>query len=249
MSNKRSAEATIAGYLYQFDKSIIEILKQENENNKVTIEGIEDIDIEGKDLDPRLIQVKYYEASEYNHSIISDAVKYLFYNYIDYLNGKEIRREYYLYGHYNSGMEKLHVDEDYIIQNKDGKVAKDIVKESFLTYKPTNGDIKKFYLEELIEYIDEEGVVNKRCILDEELDDFISLLRINLKAKSINEQFEELLSLLEEKIDNCRSREDAEKYYYNNALKIIFKLAQAKDEYSKEKEKQISGLNDEKKVY
>lgn len=247
MSNKRSAEATIAGYLYQFDKSIIEILKQENENNKVTIEGVEDIDIEGKDLDPRLIQVKYYEGSEYNHSIISEAVRYLFYNYIDYLNGKEIRREYYLYGHYSSGIEKLNVDEYYIIQDKDGKMAKDIVKESFLTYKPMNGNTKKYYLEELIEYTDEEGVVNKRCILDEELDDFISLLKINLEAKSMNEQFEELLLLLEEKIDNCRSREDSEKYYYNNALNIIFKLAQSRDESSKEKEKEINILKNDKK--
>lgn len=247
MSSKRSAEATIAGYLYQFDKCIIEILKQSYENTKVTIEGIEDIDIEDEYLNPKLIQVKYYEGSEYNHSIISEAVRYLFFNYIDYLNGKGKRREYYLYGHYNSGTEKLKVDENYIIQDHDGKKARDIVKESFLTYTPTKGDVKNFYLEECIEYTDEGGVVNKRCILDEELDDFISLLRININAKSIDEQFEELLVLLEEKIDNCRGREDAEKYYYNNALKIIFKLAQARDEASTEKEIQIKSLNDKKK--
>ncbi|GLC31153.1 ATP-binding protein [Clostridium omnivorum] len=246
MSSKRSAEATIAGYLYQFDKCIIEILKQPNDNTKVTIEGIEDIDIEEEKLNPKSIQVKYYEGSEYNNSIISEAVRYLFFNYIDYLNGNGKRREYYLYGHYNSGTEKLQVDVNYIIQDNNGRKAIDIVKDSFLTYNPSKGDIRKFYLEENIQYIDEDGVIKKRCILDKELDDFISLLRININAKSIDDQYEELLLSLEDKIDNCKSREDAEKYYYNNALKIIFKLAQDKDEASITKELQIKDLNDKK---
>ncbi|EGJ36085.1 hypothetical protein HMPREF9389_2301 [Streptococcus sanguinis SK355] len=46
MSRPRSATNTIKGYFYQFDKSILEILEQSNETNIVTIEGVEDIDIE-----------------------------------------------------------------------------------------------------------------------------------------------------------------------------------------------------------
>lgn len=247
MSTKRSAEATIAGYLYQFDKSIIEILKQDSEDTKITIEGVEDIDIEDIDLNPKSIQVKYYEGSEYNHSIISEAVRHLFYNYIDYLNGEAKRREYYLYGHYSSGTEKLDVNENYIIQGNDEKNAREIVKEIFLTYSPRNGETQRFYLEEKIQYEDEDGVSMQRCILDEELDEFISLLKINLNATSINEQYEEVLVLLEEKIDNCKCREDAEKYYYNNALKVIFEIAQTRHEDSLEKEKEIKDLIKEKK--
>ena len=63
MSNRRSAEATIAGYLYQFDKSIIEVLKLNSDNDKIIIEGIEDIDIESIDSNSKSIQVKYYEGS------------------------------------------------------------------------------------------------------------------------------------------------------------------------------------------
>lgn len=246
MSRKRSAEATIAGYLYQFDKCIIEILNCENETDKITIEGIEDIDIEDNNSNLS-IQVKYYEGTEYNHSKISEAVRYLFSNYIEYLNGNEKRREYYIYGHYNSITDKLKVNDNFIIQDIDEKKAIDIVKENFLTYNSSKEGERKVYLDENIKYIDEDNNESRRCILDEELEDFISLLKININAKSINDQYEELLTLLEEKIDNCRSREDAENYYYNNALNIIFKLAKNRDESSKEKEEEIKSLNDKKK--
>lgn len=246
MSRKRSAEATIAGYLYQFDKCIIEILNCENETDKITIEGIEDIDIEDNNSNLS-IQVKYYEGTEYNHSKISEAVRYLFSNYIEYLNGNEKRREYYIYGHYNSITDKLKVNDNFIIQDIDEKKAIDIIKENFLTYNSSKEGERKVYLDENIKYIDEDNNESRRCILDEELEDFISLLKININAKSIDDQYEELLTLLEEKIDNCRSREDAENYYYNNALNIIFKLAKNRDESSKEKEEEIKSLNDKKK--
>ena len=42
----RNANETILGYFYQFDKTIIEILKQTDDNNIITVEGIEDIDVE-----------------------------------------------------------------------------------------------------------------------------------------------------------------------------------------------------------
>ena len=38
----RSAESTIKGYFYQFDNSILEILRLANDNDTITIEGIED---------------------------------------------------------------------------------------------------------------------------------------------------------------------------------------------------------------
>ena len=246
MSSKRSAEATIAGYLYQFDKSIIEILNFENDYSQVTIEGIEDIDIEDEDFNLKSIQVKYYEGTEYNHSQISEAVRYLFFNYIDYLNGNAKRREYYVYGHYYSGTEKLKVNEDFTLQDIDGKKAIDIVKENFLTYNSKKEGKKEFYSEKNIKYRDEDDNEIKRSITDEELEDFISLLKININAKSIDEQYEELLLLLEERVDNCKSREDAENYYYNNALNVVFNLAKSRDESSIDKEEKIKFLNKKK---
>ena len=48
MSN-RSATNTIKGYFYQFDYSIEKLLNLSNDSDEITVEGIEDIDIEGDD--------------------------------------------------------------------------------------------------------------------------------------------------------------------------------------------------------
>jgi hypothetical protein len=64
MSTPRSATHTIAGYHYQFDKSMIEILGSKNED-PIILEGIEDIDLESE-----LIQCKYHSSQKYTPSKI-----------------------------------------------------------------------------------------------------------------------------------------------------------------------------------
>ncbi|MDB2153823.1 ATP-binding protein [Clostridium butyricum] len=246
MGYGRAADSTISGYLYQFDKSIIEIMNLADDDS-VVVEGIEDIDIENENELSKSIQVKYYEESEYSNSKISEAIRYLFFNFVDYLNGKSEKRKYYIYGHYQSGTDALNVNEEYIIQETRGIKPIDIVKNSFLTYKPKEEPVHKYYEDEVIEYENENGDIEKRAITDEELEEFISLLKVNINAKSIDEQYEELLKLLEEKIDNCSCRNDAEEFYYNNALKVVFKLSQEKHENVKSLRDQIIELNNSKK--
>lgn len=58
----RTADYTIQGFLYQFNKTILEILKAQN-NNTITCEGIiEDIEVMSPEL-LTAIQCKYHEAS------------------------------------------------------------------------------------------------------------------------------------------------------------------------------------------
>jgi hypothetical protein len=68
----RSATATIKGYFYQFDQTIVRLLEASKQAS-VTVEGIEDIDLDGGDKSA-FVQCKYYEGTEYNHSVIKDAV-------------------------------------------------------------------------------------------------------------------------------------------------------------------------------
>ena len=64
MSNARSAIDTITGYYYQFDKTIIQLLSCENLTDIITVEGIEDIDVDtGGSISA--IQCKYYAKTEY----------------------------------------------------------------------------------------------------------------------------------------------------------------------------------------
>lgn len=117
--NTRDAVDTIRGYYYQFDYYILNILNQNIEDNKVYIECIEDIDIETAN-DKTAIQCKYYAGTEYNHSLISSAVRYMLQHFS---KDKTKSMNYKIYGYYKSGQDKLPKVLDL-----------DFVKEHFLTY-------------------------------------------------------------------------------------------------------------------
>jgi hypothetical protein len=72
MSN-RSAVDTIAGYFYQFDHSILSLIKLAEDDATVAIECIEDVDI-GEADEVTAVQCKYYAKTEYNHSVIKPAI-------------------------------------------------------------------------------------------------------------------------------------------------------------------------------
>ena len=101
--NTRDAVDTIRGYYYQFDYYILNILNQNIEDNKVYIECIEDIDIETAN-DKTAIQCKYYAGTEYNHSLISSAVRYMLQHFS---KDKAKSINYKIYGYYKSGQDKL----------------------------------------------------------------------------------------------------------------------------------------------
>jgi hypothetical protein len=68
----RAANAAIKGYLYQFDRTIIEVLKAPS-GTTITVEGIEDIDIEHA-TDTEAVQCKYLEASKFSFAKIRAAI-------------------------------------------------------------------------------------------------------------------------------------------------------------------------------
>jgi hypothetical protein len=118
----RSAHATIKGYFYQFDHTIIRLLSAANAEAVVVVEGIEDVDLtDGRD--EVLIQCKYYAATEYNHSVIKDAVIQMVRHF--HSNGCKASKsqKYRIYGHYSGGQEKL-----------PGVVDVEFLKQHFLTF-------------------------------------------------------------------------------------------------------------------
>jgi len=66
----RSANETIKGYFYQFDYSILKLLELNELEDEIVIECIEDVDISSEN-NYIAIQCKYYEGTEYNHSVIA----------------------------------------------------------------------------------------------------------------------------------------------------------------------------------
>lgn len=69
---ERSASPIIKGYIYQFDKTILEILNG-TDKNVVKIENIEDLEIESK-AGREAIQCKYLSSKTYSLASIRDAI-------------------------------------------------------------------------------------------------------------------------------------------------------------------------------
>lgn len=210
MSKPRSAISTIKGYFYQFDKSILEILEQSNETDMVTIEGVEDIDIENSD-ERNFIQCKYYEKTDFDNSIIRKPIQLMFRHYLENrTEPKDKNFTYRLYGYYKKGHEKL----------------LELTTENLKTYFL---DFSKFGV------IDESGnsnyqiknkkgeVIFEETVEDDDIEDFKNHLFIDIKADSYENQIEKIKSKIQNDLSDY-SEEDIELIYFN-ALKIIKDLA------------------------
>lgn len=198
----RSANATIKGYFYQFDHSILQILQASSGDSSVVIEGIEDVDIDDGNGSV-LVQCKYYEGTEYSHSVIKDAVIQMLRHY--HKGGCLVQQQlrYCLYGHYKAGHEKLKQPFDL-----------DFLKKHFLTYTD-KGKTKQ------LEHV-------RLGIADPQLAHFQELLEININAPSYETQQSQIMALLKKQIPGCQD-EDAEAFYYPNAINVIQGLAIMKD--------------------
>ncbi|MEN6619744.1 MAG: DUF4297 family anti-phage-associated protein [Rikenellaceae bacterium] len=200
MTATRSANATIAGYIYQFDYTIKCLLDLTNEYDYVDIENIEDVDIHSTAEDAA-IQCKYYAGTEYNHSIIAKPIRLMLKHYSNVIKGIFQPINYKLYGFYHSGQDKL-----------PPSITVDFLKTHFLTYTEKGVQYK---LHEIL------------ALSDSELEKFLTFLSININAEEDTVQFKRIVSDLQAKF-GCDDFE-AEHYYYNGALKIISHAAKQND--------------------
>ena len=196
----RAANATIKGYFYQFDFAILQLLLAANEHAIVTVEGIEDVDIDDVSNE-QYIQCKYYAATDYNHSAIKPAIAAMIIHFKEVGSNKTPLPKYKLYGHYNEGQEKL---------PEKSKITVDFIKTHFLTTQ------KKDAPSELIH--------SKYNITDAEILQFVTLLEIDVYAASYEEQFESIAKLLLSTIPGA-TREDVENLFYPASINNIRTLA------------------------
>jgi hypothetical protein len=196
MVTDRSATATIKGYFFQFDQTIIRLLAA-TKNGSVTVEGVEDIDLEDQGGNS-FIQCKYYEGTEYNHSVIKEAVIHMLRHFHAAGCPSNQALKYRLYGHYKSGQHKLSLP-----------LTEAFVKANFLTYKRDKLEHK---------------VHDELSITSSQFADFKSLLDIDLNAPSYDDQQKKIVKLLGQEIPEC-SAADAEIFYYPNSINVIQSLA------------------------
>ncbi|STR45148.1 DUF4297 family anti-phage-associated protein [Iodobacter fluviatilis] len=192
----RSAVDTIRGYFYQFDLSILSILRLINPDDSIEIECTEDIDIRTA-TELTATQCKYYAKTEYNHSVIKEAVMYMLSHFKEVKGGLKPKVKYAIRGHYASGQHKL-----------DGGIDVKFLKDNFLTY--TDKGKKHLHHDEL-------------NLNDTDLGEFLTLLTVDIQAEELDVQYRAVIRELETAF-NCKEF-SAEFYFYSNALAIIRELS------------------------
>lgn len=196
----RTAIDTIKGYFYQFDFAIAKLLELNQDTDTIIVEGIEDVDISTA-TDEIAIQCKYYAKTEYNHSVIAKPIRLILDHYKEVINGNKQKINYKIYGYFKSGQTKLTLPID-----------STFLKDHFLTY--TENKVKHFHH-------------TRHGLTDAELDDFISLLEIDIFALEYESQVSKICTLLMKQF-GCKAFE-AEQFFYNNALKVIKDIAVESD--------------------
>lgn len=100
MVSNRSAHHTIAGYHYQFDKSILDILRS-HPNSPVELEAVEDVDVEGE-----CIQVKYHATQKYTRSKIKKPLV----AFLEHYRKTGGAKRYRLYAHFDDTSSFVDID-------------------------------------------------------------------------------------------------------------------------------------------
>lgn len=198
---ERSATATIKGYFYQFDQTIMRLLEA-TQHGSVTVEGVEDIDLDDGD-ERTFVQCKYYEGTEYNHSVIKEAVIHMLRHFHAAGCPSDQAFRYRLHGHYRGGQHKLTLP-----------LTNEFLTEHFLTYTK----------EKKVHKVHEE-----LKITDTQLADFRGLLDIDVNALSYDDQHAKILQLLASEIPESTS-DDALIFFYPMAINVVQGLAIESDE-------------------
>lgn len=162
----RDAVSTIRGYFYQFDYSILQVLRLENDTDTICVEGIEDVDINDEN-NIILHQCKCYEGTEYNHSEIKDALEWMLKHFS---KNKDSEYKYYLYGVYKSGQDKLPqvIDVDFAKKNFFTKKHQDAPTDYLYEKISLSDDDIALFLQRLIININAVGLeMQEKLVCDE----------------------------------------------------------------------------------
>lgn len=95
----RSADATIKGYYYQFDTSILKILELTKDSDSITVEGIEDIDIRTA-TETTAVQCKYLSKPHFVNSAVRKPIVLMIDHFINPKTPNDLK--YILYSHFEN---------------------------------------------------------------------------------------------------------------------------------------------------
>ena len=219
----RQADSTIRGYLYQFNKSIYEILMLE-ENSSMTLEGvIEDIDIFSP-TSTTTIQCKYHEDKKFQISSVASPILEMLCNYCESsCLGKTI--QYILYAYFNENVDSVNKDD--FIEFINTTVDKDVLIKYFhRIYTVSDATILAIANKEKKSKDDKEQLIKyyknnrKQLTLRVDIDSFWDCFKY-VRAEKYDTLKEQIISKFLEITDS----ETATSLYYPNAFHLVASLS------------------------
>lgn len=220
----RQANSTIKGYLYQFNKSIYEILTSDDQAT-ITLEGvIEDIDVQMPNA-ISTIQCKYHEDSKFTISNIAEPVLEMIchFNECSAL-GKETK--YILFAHYSENVDAIDKDKfkSFITSTTSKEIQLDFFHKIFTI---TDEEILHLANKEKKSKDDKDKILNyyksnkSNLTLCVNLDDFWNCFKYE-KAESFESLKENVIQKLCEIISDS---DKAKNLYYPNAFSMVAELS------------------------
>jgi len=95
----RAADATIKGYYYQFDTSILRLLELRDDSDSIIVEGIEDIDIITA-TETSTVQCKYLSKPRFINSAVREPIILMLDHFINPSTPNDLK--YVLYAHFEN---------------------------------------------------------------------------------------------------------------------------------------------------
>lgn len=219
----RQANSTIKGYLYQFNKSILEILSADDEAS-ITLEGvIEDIDIQLPNA-TSTIQCKYHEDVKFTMSSVAAPILEMVCHYNECVAlGKST--QYILFAHYAENVDQIDTDafEKHISATNNKELQLSYFHKIYtipdasilnLANKPKKSKEDKT---KILDYYKLNRSSLRLCL---DLNKFWNCFKY-VQA----EEFEELKEKVIEKLCEQTDRRTAEDLYYPNAFSMVANLS------------------------
>ncbi|NJB81905.1 hypothetical protein [Wenyingzhuangia aestuarii] len=218
----READYTIKGFIYQFNKTLEQVLAEPN-GTEITVEGIiEDIDVVSAGI-TKAIQCKYHETKDKYKS--SDISKPILQMLVHYANNKDKNIQYILYAHFSGETEGEKTisksDIETILKSKD---------KSYLNYISALKPPKKQAIKDLLLKSKKSAVEIKTITtyyetatdleLQIDIDEFLKPDKFKfIIGKSFDSLILDTKQLLETK--SRFSKDDIEELFYPNAIQKI----------------------------
>ena len=161
--SSRSAEATIKGYYYQFDTSILKLLELNSTTDEIVVEGIEDVDIHTA-TESTAVQCKYLSKPKFTNSSLREPI-ILMLDHCRIDTGKPIN--YILYAHFEEeigGTEKI-IDLSTlkeVLTYKEKKIQKCYYTDNTITDTQLNAFLARFKLVFGKKFEDQQSEVVKK---------------------------------------------------------------------------------------